>query len=918
MRNEIKKYEEKELVVFSVNIEQKQHKNGTWKKELHFPKNWEKFIMGKSYYNDKYNGLAMLTGKINNIIVIDIDNVEHWKNLLEENEKEEPKTVKVKSGNGGVHLYFKYSDDLDEIKSKSKCFGQLYDIDIRTNGGCIIIPPTKYYNKNLNNEVEYIWEKDIFDNELKKLPLWMKKLLLDKTKEKKKLKKENTQNINDTNDLNNKIIEINDLHNVEISQNEAELNFTIDDIETIVKMLSVNRCDNYNDWVNVGMCLYNLDQKYLLIWIKWSQQSEKYEDGACDAKWKTFKKNKDGLKIGSLLLWAKTDNCIQYEAFIKKKLLNKMIHSKYPNEKLILGDSIIVNDRCQYMPLKNRGCFIGGKEHENMPYSMYVDIIDKFMTIKCRYEECFGKTYPCQHILMNKNEMNVAFNGSVTININNSQDDELVEFQKINLFEDEELNELVYNSLQGEPSKLAEIIYYYYEDTFIYGEDEEWYIYENHKWKNIGRKNNKLRFLMEPKLKDLYSLVYNYYKDNESDKQKIKTLKNVMKTFGETTQKNNILTELIDIYLEKKNPNRDFTQKLDSNNYLIGFNNGVYDLQKFEFRDGKHNDYITLSVGYDYQENHTDKYDDLLKFIEDIQPNKEEREYMLTYLSIGLVGNLLELFTILTGCGRNGKSKLIELLKYTLGDYFGSVQSQLFTRPRPDANSPDPGLLSLSKKRIVIASEPEKNSKLNSGFIKFITGRDSTTLRNCHSNDMIDFTAKFITLLICNDIPECDDIDNAFSKRLRCINFPTEFVLDPKGENQKKMDVNINQNFDYWKVDFILLLIEYYKKYMQTKQLSFTENILKWTNQYKEDTDMYLQFINENLEKTESEKDKILCTTLYETFKIWFKNNNPNAKIPSSKEFNKSTKKYVAFKNKIRIGDKTQAGIEGYKLCDNE
>ena len=77
---------------------------------------------------------------------------------------------------------------------------------------------------------------------------------------------------------------------------------------------------------------------------------------------------------------------------------------------------------------------------------------------------------------------------------------------------------------------------------------------------------------------------------------------------------------------------------------------------------------------------------------------------MLTYLSVGLIGNLLELFTILTGCGRNGKSKLIELLKYTFGDYFGSVQSQLFTRPRPDANTLDPGLLSLSKKKIVIAS----------------------------------------------------------------------------------------------------------------------------------------------------------------------------------------------------------------------
>ena len=39
--------------------------------------------------------------------------------------------------------------------------------------------------------------------------------------------------------------------------------------------------------------------------------------------------------------------------------------------------------------------------------------------------------------------------------------------------------------------------------------------------------------------------------------------------------------------------------------------------------------------------------------------NENKKNYMLTYLSIRLVKNLLELFTILTECGRNGKSKLI-------------------------------------------------------------------------------------------------------------------------------------------------------------------------------------------------------------------------------------------------------------------
>jgi putative DNA primase/helicase len=357
---------------------------------------------------------------------------------------------------------------------------------------------------------------------------------------------------------------------------------------------------------------------------------------------------------------------------------------------------------------------------------------------------------------------------------------------------------------------------------------------------------------------------------------------------------------------------------LDENYNLIGFNNGVFDLIKFEFRKGVPEDYISMSVGYDYADSYTEKYNELIQFLEDILPNKEELEYMLTYLSICLIGNQLELFTILTGCGRNGKSKLIELLGETFGDYFESVQSQLFTRPRPDANSPDPGLLSLQKKRIVIASEPEKNNKLNSGFIKFITGRDTTTLRNCHSNDMIKFIPKFSTFLICNDIPDCDDIDNAFSKRLRCINFPTEFVNDPTKENQKKINVNINKNFEFWRSDFMLLLIKYYKKYIITNKLNPTENILKWTNQYTENTDIYLQYLNENILETLDDNDKIHFIDLYLSFKTWFKLCNPQCKIPSDKEFGKNIRKYKNIEDWIRVGDKVRKGIKGHIFINNE
>jgi P4 family phage/plasmid primase-like protien len=918
----LKSYRDKNLVFFSVDIKQKLNKENLWKKEIKFPKEWQNFTLNNTIIRKDTNAFAFLTGKINNFIVIDIDNVEHWQSLLQKHKQIEPDTVKARSGSGGIHYYFEYEDDFDVLQSNTKCFGKDYDIDIRTNGGCIICPPSKYHNKNSNKESEYVWEKNITENKIEKMPDWMKNLLLkNKIKNNKKDREKNKKK-----DCDYEIIELENKEKEEEKEEEKDkedkednldtdnIIFSEEDIEFLIDLLSVKRCDNYDNWITLGMILYNIDKEYKYVWRKWSKKSSKYEDGVCEEKWKSFKKNKDGVSIGTLLLWCKEDNKEKYKEFIKKKKFGNMILQKYPNDKLILGETIMVNDKCNYTNIKSNICLIKGDEHKDMPDSMYVEILDKFMTIKCKHNECFGKTYPCNHILMNKNEMNIAFNGNVNITINNNyKDDEFVEFQQIEIYDDPNLNELVYNSLNGESYPCAKIGYYFYKDRFIYAEDKNWYFYENHKWKNIGDKNMELRDMIQSKLKDLYNTLYKYYKDN-TDKQKIKSLKNIMKSFDNTTLKNNIMTELMEIYTINKNPKRDFTKKLDSNNNLIGFNNGVYDLQKFEFREGEPDDYITLTAGYDYTDKHTEKYDDLLKFLQDIQPNKEERDYMITYISIGLFGNLLELFTILTGCGRNGKSKLIELLGKTFGDYYGSVQSQMFTRPRPDANSPDPGLLSLSKKRIVIASEPEKNSKLNSGFIKFITGRDSTTLRNCHSNDMIDFSPKFLTLLICNDIPDTDDIDNAFSKRLRCINFPTEFVPEPKKDNQKKMDVNINKNFDYWKLDFLLLLIEHYKKYTETNELKSTDNILKWTNQYKEDTDLYLQFLNEC---TEESTTHAKTTDIYERFKNWFKNNNPNTKIPSNKEFVANIKKHKIVEH-VKINKTSSYGIKNLKLIDVE
>lgn len=210
---------------------------------------------------------------------------------------------------------------------------------------------------------------------------------------------------------------------------------------------------------------------------------------------------------------------------------------------------------------------------------------------------------------------------------------------------------------------------------------------------------------------------------------------------------------------------------------------------------------------------------------------------------------------------------------------------------------------------------------MNTSFIKFISGGDAIELRLCHGNDMIKFAPKFITFFACNDIPETDEIDSAFSKRLRCIHFPTEFCVNPTKGNQRKINTDINKNFDSWRGDFMLLLIKHYKDYTKTKIIDIPDNVLEWTNKYKNDVDIYLQFLNENVvEKkagdNKNEITKVHCVTLYESFKKWFKQNDPDSKIPSNKEFVRNLENHKEVKV-IRIGNKSQKGLEGHILRNN-
>jgi len=385
-------------------------------------------------------------------------------------------------------------------------------------------------------------------------------------------------------------------------------------------------------------------------------------------------------------------------------------------------------------------------------------------------------------------------------------------------FGDPIINELVYNGLCGKPSQLAEIIFHFYKHDFVYAENNEWYTFDNI-WIKLGPQNTTLKSIVQKKLSILYKQLYEFYKIYDNNKKKLLAIKQIIVSFGKHDLQNNIITELIDLFAENNNPQRNFIKKLDTNNKLIGFNNGVFDLVNFKFRIGKPDDFLSISVGYDYCDTKSNKYNELLQFLDDILPNENERNHLISYISLGLVGNILELFTVFTGSGKNGKSTFVKLIQHTFGNYWGAVQNTFLTKKRLNPHLLNTQILNLSSKRIVTSFESEKKEQLIVGNIYFLTNNNTSTLRKCHSNNMIEFKPNFITIFVCNNMPIYNYIDDKFNRKLKYIVFPTKFVDNPTNELQKKINIHIDENFYMWKSDFMLLLIECYKKYKLTNQL---------------------------------------------------------------------------------------------------
>ena len=321
----------------------------------------------------------------------------------------------------------------------------------------------------------------------------------------------------------------------------------------------------------------------------------------------------------------------------------------------------------------------------------------------------------------------------------------------------------------------------------------------------------------------------------------------------------------------------DFHNKLNVNPFLFGCRNGVLDLRvpgadgrdHVVFRQGRPEDYVSFLAGQNLPELPAIdyvKYDaadpkqkELADFFAKLFPEEAVRNYTLRLLASCLEGaNREQCFYVATGVGGNGKSKLVELMRMTFGDYQTSLQTTVLTRKRPESGAANPDIMAAKCRRFICMQEPDDKEPINTSRMKQFSGEDMVEARGLFQ-DQEKFVIMGKLFMMCNKLPPVTSMDRGTWRRIRVIEFVSKFVSPEEPEyieyqqgrpNVFLKDPMLDRKLREWREAFLGLLVHVYEtQYISVGLHPVPESVMKASNKYKETFDMYARFRSERIRK---------------------------------------------------------------------
>jgi len=402
-----------------------------------------------------------------------------------------------------------------------------------------------------------------------------------------------------------------------------------------------------------------------------------------------------------------------------------------------------------------------------------------------------------------------------------------------------------------------------------------WYQFTNHAWKRLLT-NTRVRERLSGEVRNMYIQADRdvglriTQATVEDERQRLEAKrKNLLKVQGSLNScgfKDSAMREVAEKFYDEE-----FIQNLNMETTLVGFSNGVLELRKagsdgqhhVAFRPGRPDDCISFQMGrgsggleaipyipYDPAAP-APEHMELLDFFTKIYPDPVLREYALTLYAACLEGkNTEQKFYIMSGSGGNGKSKIIDLMSKTFGEYQESLPVTAITRKRADAGAANPELIVLKNRRFISMVEPEEGEKINTSLMKQLSGEDTLKARGLFKDqDAFVVTARIF--MSCNNLPPVSSMDNGTWRRLRVIPHVAEFVEAGKPTNPAAnihprdplLDVKIMR----WRPYFAGLLVWYFENRYLRSGLAEPKCVSSASDRYKEENDSFAAFCQECL-----------------------------------------------------------------------
>ena len=423
-----------------------------------------------------------------------------------------------------------------------------------------------------------------------------------------------------------------------------------------------------------------------------------------------------------------------------------------------------------------------------------------------------------------------------------------------------------------------------------------WYSFKNHRWE-VDEEGSQLRskidmvhskfleYEIELKLKQsaigTTANALQNPKDKNPEYEKLQKIidgiQRAAKKLNETGKRKNIMTECKELFYHRK-----FLDKLDVNPMLFCCKNGVVDLERKIIRPGRPDDYLSISCNRNYlpelldESKNGQRLSEIRAFFRNTYPIEDTREYVWDHLASVLFGEACQTFHIYWGGGSNGKTKIMEFMTMTMGEFAHTVPISAICDERAKVGSVSPEIVELRGIRWGSMFEPSQKTTVEEGPFKQITGGDPLTGRSLYIGETVTFKPQ-VTIVVCSNYDlQFRTTDHGTWRRVRKIPHVALFTEEePDGSKpyQVKADFQISAKFEDWVDTFLSMLVQ--RAFQTGGRVEFRPTIRQATAKMRQGQDMISEFVGSRiaLELPSAGGFGITKPQLTTEYTNWFKEN---------------------------------------------